>query len=82
MSDPTRIDPRAPQTGGVSAPASRPREAPLVAQPPVRRRRRDFFDPRDVEAAIQRLATLLAGDVDGFPRQDVAPRGYYLDILV
>jgi hypothetical protein len=39
-------------------------------------------DPTDVEAATQRLDTLLEKDTNGEPRKDVPRRGFYLNIVV
>lgn len=39
-------------------------------------------DPSDVEAATQRLDTLLEKDTSGEPRKDVPLRGFYLNIVV
>jgi len=44
-------------------------------------KKRGRFDPTNIEAALKRLAELLSLDRDA-PRQDVMPRGFYLDILV
>ncbi|HAA93432.1 MAG TPA: hypothetical protein DCS82_02315 [Rhodospirillaceae bacterium] len=46
------------------------------------RKQRGRFDPRNIEFALKRLAELLSLDIEGRPRQDVMPRGFYLDIIV
>ena len=69
--------------GGVGVPVSQPppsrEDAPALVEKP-RRQARAPFDPFDLDAALTRLAELLAFDADS-PRRNV-PRGFYLDILV
>lgn len=78
------MDPRIPErrAGAVSplGPRDRARRQGVGGSPRESLLRRPFLDPTDIEAAINRLARLLASDIDG-PRDD-APRGYYLNILV
>jgi len=70
------------RTTGVGVPPSRQpaRDAGQALVDVPRRPPRQRTDPRDLRAAIIRLAQLLMFDVDG-PRGNV-PRGFYLDILV
>ena len=75
-----RIPPAGTAIGGIGQ--ARPREQsirPIIA-PSRSGRRRFSVDSNDIEAAIDRLAQLLAADTDG-PRANVPP-GYYLNILV
>lgn len=77
-------DPRIPSTpsSGVGVPPSRPspEDQPLALVDKPKRQPKPFFDPFDLEAALARLAQLLASDAET-PRSNV-PRGYYLDIMV
>lgn len=77
-------EPGLPSTppGGVGVPPSRPSpadRAPALVEKP-KRLPRPSLDPFDLDAALARLAQLLASDAET-PRFNV-PRGFYLDILV
>ncbi len=49
---------------------------------PVLLKQREHFDSRDIEFALQRLAKLLAIDIEGRPQDSVPLRGFYLNVLV
>lgn len=83
VADGARIPGSSTSTGGVMPPRPRARDetdadSALVAPP----KRRGRFDPRNIEFVLKRLAELLSLDIEGRLRQDVTPRGFYLDILV
>ncbi len=81
VSDGPRI-PGSTIAGGVLPPRRRARDETIEEEQsfaPLKKRGR--FDPTNIEAALKRLADLLSRDRDA-PRQDVMPRGFYLDILV
>lgn len=49
---------------------------------PMLLKQRATFDPRDIEVALLRLARLLAIDIEGRPQDNIALRGFYLNVLV
>ncbi len=72
----------APTPSGVGVPLSQPpprEDTPALVEKP-RRQVREAFDPFDLEAALARLAQLLAFDGKSPPTN--VPRGFYLNILV
>jgi hypothetical protein len=67
-----------PKQGGLDA--MRPRGAP--ARDSGDRPSAGGGGPFDLDAAMQRLRALLVFDGEGGPRDGVARRGFYLNILV
>ena len=77
------IIPGSATSSGVVVPLRRPARDGVneEARPLLALKKRGRFDPTNIEAALKRLAELLSMDRES-PRQDVVPRGFYLDILV
>ena len=83
VADGPRIPGSGSPAGGIIPPRPRARDdAEPDKTPPAPLKRRGRFDPRNIEFALKRLAELLSLDLEGSPRRDVTPRGFYLDILV
>jgi len=77
-----RIPGSAISGGGVTPLRRRARdEVNEEERPSATLKKRGRFDPTNIEGALKRLAKLLTMDRE-VPRQDVMPRGFYLDILV
>ncbi|MBO87987.1 MAG: hypothetical protein CMP14_00560 [Rickettsiales bacterium] len=79
-SEGSRIPPAGTAIGEIGQASPREQNTRPINSPSPSGRRRYFADSTDIEAAIDRLAQLLAADTNG-PRTDVPP-GYYLNILV